>query len=92
MKLKKYDKSDYPDMDFMEDYPFAFDLLEYVKSISGENRWSIHSCTETNSGDYWAEFKSFKTHEFEKFLLIIHIAPSSSGWDFSVHRQVTELS
>lgn len=76
----------------MLDYPFAWDLLQYVKSISGENRWFLKNCFEANSGLCSVEFCSYDGPEYENFRLIVMATPTASGWDFSVVSQNTELS
>lgn len=79
-------------MQFLDDFPFAGALLKYVEHISGENRWFIDECIDTGMGEYWAIFKSYLTPEFRNFILSIRVVHSDSGWDFSVHKQVTELA
>lgn len=94
MKIKRYsDKNGFDaESKFLEDYRFAYSLLKYVESISGENRWFVDECFENDSGEYWVIFKSYMTPEYKNFLLSIRVTRSGSGWEFYVHKQVTELS
>lgn len=91
MRFRDYSWLDDPEESFMLDYPFAWDLLQYVERIRGENRWFLKKCIELNSGRYSVEFGSYAVPGYENFRLIISTTPTASGWDFSVVNQNTEL-
>lgn len=76
----------------MLDYPFAWDLLQYVENISGEDQWFLKNCVELNSGRYSVDFTSYVVPGYENFRLTVSVAPTASGWDFSVSYQNTERS
>lgn len=92
MEIKKYSHLNAleAEMNFIEDYPFASSLLEFVKSVSGQNRWFLDECIENGANEYWVTFKSYADPEHQNFLLSIYVAYTDSGWNFSVHKQITE--
>ena len=92
MRLKDYSCFDDPEEAFMLDYPFAWDLLQYVDSIRGENRWFLKNCVELNSGRYSIGFTSYAVPGYENFRLTVSVTQTASGRDFSVSYQNTELS
>lgn len=92
MRVKNYSPFDDPEEVFMLDYPFAWDLLQYVERIRGENRWFLKKCVELNSGRYSVDFASYAVPGYENFRLSVRVTPTASGWDFSIISQNTGLS
>lgn len=92
MRLRDYSYFDDPEEAFMLDYPFAWDLLQYVENIKRENQWFLKKCVELNSGRFSVEFCSYAVPGYENFQLIVSVTPTASGWDFSVISQNIELS
>lgn len=92
VRFKDYSELDAPEEAFMFDYPFAWDLLQYVEHIRGENRWFLKKCIELTSGRYSVDFVSYEVPEYKNFRLTVGVSPTAAGWDFSISYQNTELS
>jgi len=92
LRVKNYSCFDNPEEAFMLDYPFAWELLQYVERIRGENRWFIKKCVELSAGRYSVDFVSYEVPGYENFLLTVSVTPTASGWDFSVSYQNTKQS
>jgi hypothetical protein len=72
--------------------PFAFELDDYVNSISGENRWFFDKCSYSLWSDdkYSVTFKSYDSPEYRNFLLSISVSRNGSNWDFSIHKKIID--
>lgn len=78
-------------LQFIEDYIFAEDVLEYVSHLPGGQRWYLHSCRRIDVGVYES---TFCTNEYlcpwapEARLHILAAAPDTptGEWKISVHK------
>lgn len=70
---------------------FYPDLLDFVKSISGYNRWWFSVCYKQDGGRYSVMFTSYETPEYKNFLLSVSVETTQDGYNFKVVKQVTDL-
>lgn len=71
---------------------FASELLDFVESISGNNRWWFEEGYWNKQEDtYSVIFKSYITPEFRKFMLSIYVQKINGKYEFKVLKQITDL-
>ncbi len=58
------------EMEFIGQYLFAADLLDFVKNCFGKKQWYIKACYGNSNGEYFADFEDYwEPHTSEKKLI-----------------------
>ena len=83
----------FTNVDDFKDYFWHYhQLIDFVKSISGNNRWWFKEAYLNEDGDYNIIFASYKTPEYRNFLLSIYAKKVDEDYLFSITKQITDLA
>lgn len=79
------------EIEFIGEYPFARQLLDYVENTYEKQQWCIASCYGNFEGEYYAEFKDFWNPPiYRQKKLIVRIVKKDDKWAFSVHKELID--
>ena len=78
--------------DFIDYFHHYQKLIEYVKSISGDNYWWFEEAYAQENNEYSILFTSYKTPEYRNFLLSINAEKIDDDYRFSITKQITDLT
>jgi len=77
--------------DFKDSFSHYHKLIEFVESISGNNRWWFKEAYVNKDDEYNIIFTSYKTPEYRNFLLSIYAKKVEENYVFSITKQITDL-
>lgn len=71
-------------------FPNVKDLLAFVESHSGKNRWWFSECyADPNHEIFTFVFRSYNTPEYRSFELVVIASQDSGHWAFTISREDT---
>ena len=78
--------------DFLEYFAEYYSkLIEFVESVSGNNRWWFEEAYLQDNSTYSILFTSYKTPEYRNFLLSTQAEKINDNYKFSIVKQITDL-